>query len=179
MGGQNRSFLDFYGKTRLLRDMALRAYSRPRPPSPLAQLCTHFGDPPPPRPACVLNVCPLNELGSRKIYTKVGGRKNNLFCQFIFVSIGKGGTFLESEAEVCEVLSLYIYFDQCRDPCHPPFATSSVPMRCIQQEPKEASNSSKTSSLRMQQCFFFPNTFCLGEDDFMIYFEIFAVRTNE
>ena len=121
----------------------------------------------------------VNELGSRKIYTKVGGRKNNLFCQFIFVSIGKGGTFLESEAEVCKVLSLYIYFDQCRDPCHPPFATSSVPMRCIQQEPKEASNSSKTSSLRMQQCFFFPNTFCLGEDDFIIYFEIFAVRTNE
>ena len=69
------SFLDFYGKTRLLRDMALRAYSRPRPPLPLARLCTHFGDPPPPRPACVLNVCPLNELGSRKIYTKVGGRK--------------------------------------------------------------------------------------------------------
>ena len=53
------SFLDFYGKTRLLRDMALRAYSRPRPPLPLARLCTHFGDPPAPRPACVLNVCPL------------------------------------------------------------------------------------------------------------------------
>ena len=53
------SFLDFYGKTRLLRDMALSGYSRQRPPFPLSRLCTHFGDPPPPRPACILNVCPL------------------------------------------------------------------------------------------------------------------------
>ena len=49
----------FLWETRLLRDMALRAHSRPRPPLPLARLCTNFGDPPLPMLSCVLYVCPL------------------------------------------------------------------------------------------------------------------------
>ena len=32
----------------------MRAYSKPVPPSPLARICTHFADPPPPIAACVL-----------------------------------------------------------------------------------------------------------------------------
>ena len=38
----------------------VRAHAMLQPPSPHAPVCTQLGDPPSPRPACVLNACPLS-----------------------------------------------------------------------------------------------------------------------